>query len=110
MKALRFIIALAALLFVWLVVSVGVGLLIGIIFQPKGGAHFLVFWLDWHALPGLAIGLVMGVRAFRAIAGNTKKRTDDTNANHQRIGKDRGAEGQSPVLNAPPRLSRRDGT
>jgi uncharacterized iron-regulated membrane protein len=82
MKVLRFIIAITALLFVWLVVSVGVGLLIGIIFQPKSEAHFLVFWMDWHALPGLAIGLVVGVRAFRAIAGNTKQKqgTDDTNA------------------------------
>ena len=80
MKVLRFIVALTALLFVWLVVCVGVGLLIGIIFQPKSEAHFLVFWLDWHALPGLAIGLIMGLRAFRAIAGKTKKRTDDTNA------------------------------
>ena len=79
MKVLRLTIAMTALLFVWLVVSVGVGWLIGIIFQPKSEAHFVVFWLDWHALPGLAIGLVMGVRAFRAIAGNTKK-TDDTNA------------------------------
>ena len=72
MKVLRFIIAMAALLFVWLVVSVGVGWLVGIVFQPKNEAHFLGFWLDWHALPGLAIGLVMGVRAFRAIAGSTK--------------------------------------
>ena len=72
MKVLRFIIAMAALLFVWLVVSVGVGWLVGIVFQPKSEAHFLGFWLDWHALPGLAIGLVMGVRAFRAIAGSTK--------------------------------------
>lgn len=75
MKVLRFIIALAAMLFVWLVVSVGIGWLIGIIFQPKSEAHFLGFWLDWHALPGLAVGLVMGVRAFQAIAGNTKKKT-----------------------------------
>jgi TRAP-type C4-dicarboxylate transport system permease small subunit len=82
MKVLRFIIAMIALLFVWLVVSVGVGWFIGIIFQPKNGAHFLGLWLDWHALPGLAIGLVMGVRAFRAIAGNMKKKqgTDETNA------------------------------
>ena len=65
--------AMTALLVVWLVVCVGVGWIIGIIFQPKNGAHFLGFWLDWHALPGLAIGLFMGVRAFRAIAGNTKK-------------------------------------
>ena len=72
MKILRFIAATVALLFVWLVVSVGVGLLIGIIFQPKSEAHFLVFWLDWHAI-GLVIGLVMGLRAFRAIAGSTKK-------------------------------------
>ena len=57
MKVLRFILATTALLFVWLIVSVGVGWLIGIIFQPKSEAHFLVFWLDWHALPGLAIGL-----------------------------------------------------
>ena len=80
MKVFRFIIAIAALLCVWLVVCVGVGWLIGIIFQPKSEAHFLWFWLYWHALPGLAIGLVMGVRAFRAIAGDTKKkpRTDDT--------------------------------
>ena len=74
MKILRFIAAIVALLFVWLVVSVGVGLLIGIIFQPKSEAHFLVFWLDWHAIPGLAIGLVMGLRAFRAIAGSTKNK------------------------------------
>lgn len=72
MNALRFIIAVIVLLVVWLVVSVGVGWLIGIIFQPKSEAHFFGFWLDWHALPGLAIGLVMGVRAFRAIAGTTK--------------------------------------
>ena len=72
MKVLRFIIAMAALLFVWLVVSVGVGWLVGIVFQPKNEAHFLGFWLDWHALPGLVIGLVMGVRAFRAIAGSSK--------------------------------------
>ena len=72
MKVLRFIIAMAALLFVWLVVSVGVGWLVGIVFQPKNEAHFLGFWLDWHALLGLVIGLVMGVRAFRAIAGSTK--------------------------------------
>lgn len=70
MKILRFIIAVAALFFVWLVVAVGVGWIIGIVFQPKSEAHFLAFWLDWHALPGLAIGLIMGVRAFRAIAGN----------------------------------------
>ena len=72
MKVLRFIIAMAALLFVWLVVSVGVGWLVGIVFQPKNEAHFLGFWLDWHALLGLVIGLVMGVRAFRAIAGSSK--------------------------------------
>ncbi len=72
MKVFRFIIAIPALLFVWLVVSVGIGWLIGIIFQPKSDAHFLWFWLDWHALPGLAIGLVMGIRAFRAIAGNRR--------------------------------------
>jgi hypothetical protein len=72
MKVLRFIIAITALLFVWLVVSVGIGWLIGIIFQPKSEAHFLWFWLDWHSLPGLAIGLVIGIRAFRAIAGNRK--------------------------------------
>ena len=80
MRVLRFIIATTALLFVWLIVSVGVGCLIGVIFQPKNGAHFLVFWLDWHALPGLAIGLVMGIRAFRAIVGDTKKerRNDET--------------------------------
>ena len=76
MKVLRFIIATIALLFVWLIVAVGVGLLIGIIFQPKNGAHFLVFWLDWHALPGLAVGLVMGIRAFRAIAGDSKNEHD----------------------------------
>lgn len=74
MKALRFIAALTAMLFVWLVVSVGVGWFIGIIFRPKSEAHFLGFWLDWHALPGLAIGLVMGVRAFRAIAGPKRKK------------------------------------
>ena len=72
MKAPRFIVAVTALLFVWLVVSVGIGLLIGIVFQPKSEAHFLWFWLDWHALPGLVIGLVMGIRAFLSIAGNTK--------------------------------------
>jgi hypothetical protein len=72
MKVFRFIIAIGALLFVWLVVSVGIGWLVGIVFQPKSEAHFLGFWLDWHALPGLAIGLVMGVRAFRAVAGSTK--------------------------------------
>jgi hypothetical protein len=82
MKALRFIIAVTALLLVWVVVSVGVGWLIGIVFQPKSEAHFLGFWLDWHALPGLAIGLVMGVRAFLAIAGNrgANHGTDDNNA------------------------------
>ena len=69
MKVLRFIIAIAALLFVWLVVSAGVGWLVGIVFQPKSEAHFFGFWLDWHALPGLAIGFVMGVRAFRTVAG-----------------------------------------
>lgn len=79
MKVLRFILAMIVLLFVWLVVSVGVGWLIGIIFQPKSEAHFLLFWLDWHALPGLAIGLIMGIRAFRAIVGNTKKGTANTN-------------------------------
>jgi hypothetical protein len=80
MKVLRFIVAVTVLLFVWLVVSVGVGWLVGIVFKPKSEAHFLGFWLDWHALPGLAIGLVMGVRAFRAIAGNreTKRGTDHT--------------------------------
>jgi hypothetical protein len=80
MKVLRFILAMIVLLFVWLVVSVGVGWLIGIIFQPKSEAHFLLFWLDWHALPGLAIGLIMGIRAFRANVGNTKKGTAPTNA------------------------------
>lgn len=80
MKVVRFTIALTVMLFVWLVVSVGVGWLIGIIFQPKSEAHYLVFWLDWHALPGLAIGLIMGIRAFRAIARNTKTRPDDPNA------------------------------
>lgn len=79
MKVLRFILAMIVLLFVWLVVSVGVGWLIGIIFQPKSEAHFLLFWLDWHALPGLAIGLIMGIRAFRAVAGNTKKSRGNTN-------------------------------
>jgi hypothetical protein len=74
MKALRFIAALTAMIFVCFIVSVGIGWLIGIIFQPKSEAHFLGFWLDWHALPGLAIGLVMGVRAFRAISGNTKQK------------------------------------
>jgi uncharacterized iron-regulated membrane protein len=73
MKLLRFIMAVAVLLFVWLVVSVAVGLLIGIIFQPKSEAHFFVFWADWHAIPGLVIGLVIGVRAFRAVFGETKK-------------------------------------
>jgi hypothetical protein len=75
MKAIRFILAVSALLVVWLVVSVGVGWLIGIVFQPKSEAHFLGFWMDWHALPGLAIGLVMGVRAFRAVAGNTETKS-----------------------------------
>jgi len=72
MKTLRFIAAIGALLFVWLIVSVGVGWLIGIVFDPQSGAHFLGVWLDWHALPGLGIGLFMGLRAFRAIAGRTK--------------------------------------
>lgn len=69
MKALRLIIAIIALIFVWLVVSVGVGLLIGVLFHPQNGASFLVFWVDWHALPGLAIGFVIGLRAYRAILG-----------------------------------------
>lgn len=73
MKILRFILGTMALLFVWMIVSVGVGLLIGIVFEPKSEAHFLWFWLDWHALPGLAIGLFMGIRAFRSIAGTPKK-------------------------------------
>ena len=77
MNVLRFIIAVIVLLFVWLVVSVGVGLLIGIIFQPKSEAHFFVFWADWHAIPGLVIGLVIGLRAFRAVAGNRKKQGAD---------------------------------
>ena len=72
MKVFRFIIAMTALLFVWLIVSVGVGWIIGIMFQPKNDAHFLGFWLDWHAVPCLAIGLVMGVGAFRAIVGKSK--------------------------------------
>ena len=80
MRAFRFLVALLALLFVWLVVSVGVGWLIGMVFKPKSDSHFLWFWMDWHGLPGLAIGLVMGVRAFRAIAGSaeTKGETDKT--------------------------------
>ncbi len=77
MKILRFIVAVTVLLLVWLVVSVGIGWFIGIVFQPKSEAHFLWFWLDWHALPGLAIGLAMGVRAFRAVVGKTKKGIDE---------------------------------
>lgn len=72
MKVLRLILAVGALLLVWLIVAVGVGWLVGIVFQPKSESHFLGVWLDWHALPGLVIGLVMGLRAFRAIAGRTK--------------------------------------
>lgn len=72
MILLRFIIATIALVFVWFVVFVGVGWLIGILFQPRNGAQFLGIWLDWHGLPGLIIGLVMGIRAFRTIARGTK--------------------------------------
>ena len=72
MKMLRFVVAVAALLLVWLVVFVGVGLLIGILFPHSTGAQFLVFWLDWHGLPGLLLGLFMGVRAYRAVLRGRK--------------------------------------
>jgi hypothetical protein len=73
MKALRFVLAAVALVSVWLVVATGVGMLMGFIFPPRGdGAQFLFFWLDWRALPGLALGLWMGVRAYRAIASSPK--------------------------------------
>jgi hypothetical protein len=69
MHPLRFILGIMAFFLVWLVVFLGVGWLIGFVFQPQNGAHFLGVWLDAHALPGLAIGLFMGFRAFRAIYG-----------------------------------------
>jgi membrane protein DedA with SNARE-associated domain len=75
MKPFRFIIALAALLLVWFVVTVGVGYLIGMVFEPKSESHFLGIWMDWHALPGLVLGLIMGLRAFRAIASSSRGAT-----------------------------------
>jgi hypothetical protein len=79
MKVLRFILATIVLILVWLTMHVGVGALIMLVFEPRGTA-FLWFWLDWHALPGFVIGLVMGVRAFRQVLGGPRlKRTNDTN-------------------------------
>lgn len=80
MKALRFITAMIAMLCVWLIVSVGIGWLIGLIFQPKTGAHFLWFWLDcalekeraflwvWLAVPLSLVSFFLGGFLLRLIA------------------------------------------
>jgi uncharacterized BrkB/YihY/UPF0761 family membrane protein len=79
---LRCVLATLALILVWLLVAIGVGLLLAMIIQPREGQFFLGIWLDWHAIPGLVIGLAAEILIFRRLTrtAKAKKRRNDTNA------------------------------
>jgi cytochrome b561 len=74
MVLLRYLLATLALLIVWPAVALAINLLIAFVLQPRDAAFFMFVFLDWHAIPGLVIGLLMGLRCFRHISQPRKKR------------------------------------
>lgn len=66
MKVLRFLLASAAFMIVWVAVAIIVNLAIALVFQPRDSAFFIT-------APGIVIGLLMGLRWFRDISGLGKK-------------------------------------
>jgi cytochrome b561 len=68
MVLLRYLLATLALLIVWPAVALAINLLIAFVFQPREAAFFMFVFLDWHAIPGLVIGLLLGLRWFRYLS------------------------------------------
>lgn len=73
MILLRYLLATLALLIVWPAIAIFVNILIAYVFQPRGAAFFMFLFLDWHAIPGLVIGLLVGLRWFHHISQPWKK-------------------------------------
>ena len=77
MTFLRYLLATLALLIVWPAIAIFVNILIAYGFQPRSAAYFMFLFLDWHAIPGLVIGLMMGLRWFHHISQPGKKNPPD---------------------------------
>ena len=73
MKVLRHLLALVAVIVVCPATIILVNMLVGYIFQPKGAAQFLYFYLDAWAIPGLVAGLLVGYRLSNLIEQPRKK-------------------------------------
>ena len=74
MILVRYLLATLAFLIVWPAIAIAVNILIAYVFQPRDAAFFMFLFLDWHAIPGLVIGLLMGLRWFRHISRPRKNK------------------------------------
>jgi len=74
MQILRCILATTASLLVWPIVALSFGFLLALVIQPREGQFFLGVWLDWHAIPGLVIGLAAGIFVFQRMTKRPKTR------------------------------------
>ena len=62
MILLPYLFATVAHLIVWPAIGIFVNILIAYVFQPRGAAFFMFLSLDWHAIPGRVIGLLVEFR------------------------------------------------
>ena len=73
MKILRHLLALVAVVVICPAILIFVNMLVGYIFQPMNASHFLFFYLDEWAIPGIVASLLVGHRICTGIERPRKK-------------------------------------
>ena len=73
MKIFRFLVALAAFVVVWLVVTVLLGLATRAVLPGVSG-DIPVLGVNWATLPGSALGVLAGYRIFQMLVGGRQRK------------------------------------
>jgi Na+/H+-dicarboxylate symporter len=74
MNIVRYVVGAIGFLLVWFVVALVIGLGMGMLFPPSTGRVMAGFGLDWRNLPGNVLGVLAGIRSFRASVRKTVKK------------------------------------
>jgi hypothetical protein len=72
---MKIVVAVFSFLFSWLGVALLVGIVVNILFPPKGGNAFVGLALDFRNLPGNILGILAGVHSAR-VSLRPAKRTE----------------------------------